>query len=428
MRRVVLILLVAVLVIGIAWWIATLSGHVSMRIEGLTIETSAPVAAVAVGIGFMLLYAILRLLGGLMRLPRRLRERRAARHQRLGQHAVTRTLVALAAGDAVPARREAARAQRLLGPTPQALLLTAEAARLADRTGEAEAAFRALADLPDAAFIGLRGLLRQAIARESWTEAAELARRAEAAHPGAAWLRAERGRLAVRTGAWAEALGLAGTDGASAALATAAAEAETDPAASLRLAKRAFAADPSLAPAALAYASRLRAAGQENRAEKVLLQAWQTAPHPDLATLFLAPVTDQLERARVAQRLAAANPDHPESHLLLAQTALAAQLTGEARRHAEAARQGGIDQRRLWVLLADVEEAEQGDTEAGRIAARNALRRIASADPDPAWHCTACGTVSATWHPACPACGAAGRLIWTARAPLPPLPVPTLQE
>ncbi len=321
-------------------------------------------------------------------------------------------MLALAAGETGDARREADRARRLLGDTPATLLLAAEAGRIAGRTDESEAALRTLADREDAAFLGLRGLLRQAIEREDWPEAAALARQAEAVQPGAAWLRRERARLAVRAGAWSDALALADADAPKAALATAAAEAEPDAGRALRLAKQAWQDDPSLAPAVLAYAKRLRAAGREKRALVAIRHGWTIAPQPDLADFALAPLSDKLQRMQAAQRLAEANPEHVESSLLLARAALEAGLTGEARRHAETAVHAGLNQRRLWLLLAEIEEAEGGDTEAGRLAQRNALRRAATADPDPTWRCGACHTAHATWHPSCPDCFAVGSLRW----------------
>ncbi len=93
-------------------------------------------------------------------------------------------------------------------------------------------------------------------------------------------------------------------------------------------------------------------------------------------------------------------------------------MTGEARRHAEAARAGGLNQRRLWLQLAEIEEAEGGDTEAGRTAQRDALRRAAAAEPDPVWSCAVCHTPQAAWHPACPVCGAPGALRWGSVAPI----------
>ncbi len=413
MRRVLLVLLVAALVVAFAWVLAGLPGRIAGQIGDWSFEAATPVVALALLLAFAVLYALFRLLGAAFRLPRTLRRRQARRRRRAGDAAVTRTLLALATSETGDARREASRARRMLGDTPITLLLAAEAGRIAGRADEAETAFRALAERDDASFLGLRGLLRQAIEREDWTEAAALARRAESVQPGAAWLRRERARLAVRAGEWSDALALADADAPKAALAAAAAEAEPEPGRALNLAKRAWQDDPSLAPAVLAYASRLRAAGRENRALAAIRHSWSIAPQPDLAAFALAPISDPLQRTQAAQRLTEANPEHAESRLLLARTALEAGLIGEARRHAEAAVAAGLNQRRLWLLLAEIEEAEGGDSEAGRLAQRDALRRAATADADPAWRCDACHTVHAAWHPNCPDCFTVGSLRWS---------------
>jgi HemY protein len=421
MRRVMLVLLVALVVLALAWGLAGLPGRVTGEVGDISFEAATPVAALALVLAFILLYALIRLIVVAIRLPRVLRERQAIRRRRAGDAAVTRALLALAAGEKGDARREAARARRMLGDTPQTLLLAAQAGRLAGRDDEAEAGFRALAARDDAAFLGLRGLLRQAIEREDWPEAASLARKAEAVQPGATWLRQERARLAVRAGDWSDALALADADAPKAALATAAAEAEADPARALRLAKQAWQDDPSLAPASLAYARRLRASGRESRALATIRHSWSIAPHPDLAVFALAPVQDGLGRMQAVQRLTEANPDHAESRLLLARTALEAGLTGEARRHAEAAVSAGVNQRRLWLLLAEIEEVEGGDTEEGRLAQRDALRHAATADPDPQWRCSACHTAHASWHPSCPHCFTVGSLRWNTQPVVAPI-------
>ncbi|HEY1935086.1 MAG TPA: heme biosynthesis HemY N-terminal domain-containing protein [Acetobacteraceae bacterium] len=426
MRRVLYFLLASMVVLVVAWLLAGLPGHITAQFGDTTVEAGVPVVALGLLLLFGLLYIVFRLIGGLFRLPRRTSRWRGGRRRRLGDIAVTQALLALAAAEKAGARREAQRARRLLGDTPQTLLLAAEAGRLAGRDDEAEAAFRRLAERPDAAFLGYRGLLRQAIARGDWTEAAVLARQAEALQPGAAWLRHERARMAVRSGNWIEAMELA--DGATprAALTAAAAEAEPDAARALKLARQAWKEDPSLAPAALAYARKLRADGREGRAQAVLRQTWTLAPHPELAAFALAPLSDKLARAKAAQRLAEANPSHVESRLLLARTALDAGLIGEARHQAEAARDAGVNQRRLWLLLADIEEQEHGDTEAGRDAQRDALRRAALADADPEWRCSVCHVPAPNWQPACPSCGAPGGLRWAAEAAAGSFPVPAV--
>jgi HemY protein len=433
MRRILRTLFWGVLVFAAAWLVASLPGRISIIDAGpYTVETSDSLALATLLLVFIVLYALVRLMMLILFVPRAGSLWRGGRRRRAGDLAVTRALVALAAGEKADARREASRARALLGDTPQTLLLAAEAGRLAGRDDEATAALRALAARKDSAFLGLRGLLANAITRQKWSEAAAFARQAEAAHPGAAWLRHERAQLAIRSGDWAEALTLAGPGGAGlagvgpggagpaspaaaspvAALAVGAALAEANPDRAERLARQALKADPSFTPAVLARAAQLRARGREKNAQAVLADGWKRAPHPEIAALALAPVTDKLARAKAAQQLTAGLPDHPETHLLLARTALDAGVVGEARRHLEAVKTSGLNQRRAWLLHAELEEEDRGDTEAGRLAQRDALRRAAAADPDPEWRCATCHTPQPVWRAACPVCLTPGSLTW----------------
>ena len=421
MRRAIIALIVAAITVIVAWWVAELPGSVSLSLGAYSVQTSAALALVGFAVLFLVLYTLLRALAWVLATPRRLARWTAGRRRQDGDVAVTRSLVALAAGDQGEARRQANRARRLLGDTPQTLLLAAEACRLAGDDAEAAEAFKLLAARSDAAFLGLRGLFRQAMAREDWAAAAALARQAEEANPGGAWLREERAQLAVRTGEWRQALTLADPQAPLAAYATAAADAEADPVEGVRLAKQAWKQHPDFVPAALAYARRLRANGREARAQEVMRTAWASTPHPELAAFVLAPLTDKLARVKEVGRLAQANPQHPESHLLMARLSLEAGLTGEARRHLEKTRAAGMRQKRFWMLLADLEAEEHGDTETGRLAQRDALRQAATAEPDPAWRCRTCGTEHVAWLPVCPACHTPGRIAWdvTPRVALP---------
>ena len=419
MWRVFYFLVAAGIALAVAWFLAGLPGRITAQIGDTTMEAATPVVALGLLLALVVLYVLARLLVRLIRLPWHLDRWRGARQRRQGDAAVTRTLLALAAGEKSGARREAHRARRMLSDTPLTLLLAAEAGRLAGRDDEAETAFRLLAVRDDAAFLGYRGLLRQAIARDDWAEAAVLARQAEAVQPGADWLRHERVRLAIRAGNWAEAVQLADGAVSRGALAAAASETEPDKGRAMKLARQAWKDNPALAPAALAYAEKLRADGRESRALAVVRHTWTVAPHPDLAAFALAPFSDRLARVKAAQRLTEANPTHTESRLLLARTSLEAGLAGEARHQAEAARDAGVNQRRLWLLLADIQEHDHGDTEAGSAAQREALRRAATADPDPHWRCTVCHVPSTGWHAACPNCGSPGGLQWSADAPAP---------
>ncbi len=406
MRAVLGLTILAAALIALAWWIAGLPGMVSATIGGTTFEMATPVALVLLAMLFVVFYIAIRLLGVLVRLPRRTRTRARRRDLARGDRAVTRALVALAASDGSAAQREAGRSRRYLGETPLTLLLTAQAARQAGQEDDAAIVFQQLAERKDTAFLGLRGLLRQATAREDWSGAATLANRAEAVRPGAQWLKEERKTLALRTGEWTDALRLSGPENR-AALAVAAAGAEPDRSAALRLAKQAWTADPTLAPAAVAYASRLRAAGKDSAANDVLRRTWAKQPHPDIAAEYMADLSDKQARFNAANGLAQQNAANPESHLLQAQTALDAGMLQEARRHIEAARASGSNQRRVWVLLADIADHEGRGNEA-----QDALRHMATADPDPFWRCAACGTAHAAWKPVCDACNTPGKIAW----------------
>ncbi len=411
MRRILVFLVLCAAILALAWWVAAVPGHLDLAVGGVAIETTAPVG-IALGIAALLVtYTVLRLLVILVTLPRRWRRWRAARRREGGDRAVTRALVALAANAETPARKQSDRARKLLGDTPQTLLIAAEAARLTGDDKGAAAAYEALARNSESAFLGLRGLFRQAVARGDWQEAMRLARRAEAYAPGKAWLVSERAEAALRAGDWDAALALAGPDLPKAQLATAAALANPDPGHARSLAKRAWQQDAAFAPAAVTYAKALRAAGKDARAAAVLRRSWSTAPHPDLAEAALEGIAEPMARLRAGVALIHGRPDDAESHLLMARLSHEADLSGEARRHIEAARAKGMDERRLWLLAAKVEEATPAGGEA--------LRRAANAS-DPAWTCGQCGTRVPSWRPVCPHCAAVGRIGWQAPGTAPP--------
>ncbi|MFC0408978.1 heme biosynthesis HemY N-terminal domain-containing protein [Roseomonas elaeocarpi] len=415
MLRAIWLLIVLAVSIAFAWYLRAIGGAIEMRVGDWFVSLPLWVMLVFLVVGFVVLHGLLRGWSALRSWPSRIRARRAARHRAEGDAAVTRTLLALSAGASDQARIEVRRARKLLGDTPHTLLLTAEAERQAGREEAANEAFRALAERDDARFLGLRGLLRSAMQREDWPEAQRLAREAEAAQPGAAWLREERARLALRTHDWSEALALKAPGLSEAALALAASETEGDEDRRAELERRAFQADPGFTPAALAHARQLRASGNERRARTVLQEAWKAAPHPEIAMTYLEGVRDVLERVKGAETLVQSQRTHPESRLLLGREATGALLVGRARAELEELVASGEADRRAFLALVDLERTEQGDTPAGRAAEAKWLRAATAAPPEPHWQCGQCGTVHLNWAPVCGHCGTTGRIAWTGR-------------
>ncbi len=409
MRRLVARLVAAALVLAIAWWVAHLTGHVGATVAGVTIEASTPVALVALVLLVLIVYGILRLIAAILSTPGRIGFWRSRRRRVSGDLASTRTLVALAAGDANAARKQANRARRLLGDTPQTLMHAAEAARLAGHENEAEALFERLAEHSEAGFLGLRGLFRQAMAREDWAAAADHARSAASLRlPGSNWLKAERAELAIRTGNWRQAIALSGPDAPKASFGVAAALAEPDIDRAIKLAARAVKENPGFTPAAVTYASKLREGGREVRAQAALRDGWKLNPHPDLAALALEGTPDPAQRLKLAARLIRSNPGDAESRMLMAQSYLDAGQVAEARREALAARDAGLNQPRLWKLIAAIDARDGTTTPPPGYDAAEPLPMSA----DPGWVCEFCQTAETQWQPVCPTCKTPGRISW----------------
>ncbi|HTQ71974.1 MAG TPA: heme biosynthesis HemY N-terminal domain-containing protein [Acidocella sp.] len=383
---------IAAIILALAWWVAALPGEVTASAGDYQINTSTPILLLLLVVLVGVLLILLRVLGGLRRAPGRFAGWRGGRRAQAGETALQRGLVAVAAGDAGGAKAAAVKARSLLGDTPFVQWLSAEAARLSGHEEQARLAFERLTHSKEMKFLGHQGLLRESLKAGRADEAARQAEAAEEAYPGGSWTRRQRLALAVKEQNYAAALRLAQEPRERAALAVAAADAAATPKLALDFAKQAVKADPASPAAVAALAKALRKAGKERAARKTLLKGWALAPHPLLAAGFLSPDSTKLERAQAAAQLAAAKPGHVESELLLGETALDAQLTGEARRHAQAALDAGNQDGRAAAILARLD---------GKPAP--ALT--------PAWRCTACQTQAEDWSCTCPACGKIGTLV-----------------
>ncbi len=419
MRTVMTLFVLAAIVLLAAYGLASIPGTVGGEVGAIRFDAPMSVAVTLLLVLFALLTLLLRLLVGLRRVPSATGRRLRLRRREQGDRAITASIQALAAGELADARREASRARHLLGDVPQTLLVTAEAEHAAGRLPESEAAFRALADRRDTAFLGYRGLVRLAVESGDWARAGSLLADADRARPDTAWLRREKLLLAARTGEWAAALPLARDDAERAAFGTAAAEAEADRGRAIRLAREAHKLAPALAPAALAYARRLHEEWSAGKALAVLRETWRRAPHPALAEAALAREPDPLKRMQLAEAFVARGTDALETHLLLGRMALEAGMIGEARRRAALAQaSAAAPDRRVLTLVADIAERDTTRTDAERRAAfAEALREAAAAPPGPVWRCESCTVEHAAWSPVCAHCGMPARIAWTRTVP-----------
>jgi HemY protein len=141
---------------------------------------------------------------------------------------------------------------------------------------------------------------------------------------------------------------------------------------------------------------RLAEADEARKARRILERAWIANPHPDVAEVYAHVRLADSARERLArvQKLAGMAPGHIESVLAVAHAALDARDFAVAR-EALAAHLAAPTPR-VAALMAEIEEAEHGDT--GRM--REWMARAVRAIGDPAW--TADGVVSDKWLPVSP--------------------------
>lgn len=419
-RVLIYLALVGVFAFG-AVWVVDRPGELVLTWQGYRVETS-----VAVALAFMAaLVCVTVVLWNVMRWilagPEAFALFRRNRRRAKGYKAIARGVVAVGTGDARQAGREASEARRLLGKEPLTLVLAAQAAQLAgDRTG-AEAAFRAMTDSPETRSLGLRGLFVEAERRGDRAGAKALAEEAARQSPETPWAGQALLDFQCAERDWGGALSTLERLSANrlmdkaevkrrrAVLLTAQAAdgAAADPALAVKRAREAHGLAPDFVPAAALAGRLLAEQGDARKASKIVEATWAKAPHPDLAEVYVhaKPGDPALAKLKRAKALAERSGDDPEGLLAVARAAIAAREFETARAAADKL----ISIRptaRACLLMAELEDIENGDTG----SARQWLARALRAARDPAW--VADGVASDTWAPVSPVTGRLDAFVW----------------
>jgi HemY protein len=422
MIRVVWIFIIVAVLATIAAWLADQPGAIAITWRDYQIDTSFGVGA------FLVLLLVLAVLVGalilslLVRAPRKIQSFNADRRRRRGYAALSKGMLAVAAGDTGEAKRLARRARSLLDEPPLTLLLAAQAAQLEGNQRAAETYFSAMLENDETEFLGLRGLFIQAMRRGDPEAALEHAQRAGSLRPDSPWVLNALFDLQTQSAQW---------DGAAKTLkrstkvrmltedvarrrravilAAQAQEREHEnPEQAMRLAQDAVGLAPGLVPAATLAAKLLGKAGRVWKASAILETAWSQAPHPLIATVFEAlksDESDELKRKRLMS-LAEMNPSHADSHVLIAQRWFAEKEYSKARK-ALASLVESRPSAQVCQLMADIEQLE-GD----EFKARDWLARAALAPRNAEWCCQACHHSVSDWAAVCATCGAFDSIVW----------------
>jgi HemY protein len=404
-------------------WLADRPGEISVIWEGQQYQTGLIVAVTALVALVAVVMVFWWLLRTLWTSPHSMRRFFRARKRDRGYQALSTGLIAAGAGNALLARRMSARARSLIRADQEPLIrvLDAQAALIEGRNDEARRLFQEMSEDPETRELGLRGLYVEASRLGAHEAARQYAEQAAEAAPYLPWAAKATLEYRCRAGHWDDAIRLLDqqkiahvmerheAERLKAVLLTAKAEdqLEAEPAAARDSALKALKLAKDLVPAAIVAAKAYVREDNLRKASNTLEQVWKIEPHPEIARAYVRARSGDsaVDRLKKAEKLEALKPNNYDSLLAVAEAALDAQDFKKARAKAEAAARIA-SRERVYLLLADIEEAETGDQ--GRI--RHWMGQALKAPRDPAW--VADGHVSERWMPISPVTGRLDAFEW----------------
>ncbi|MDH3659633.1 MAG: heme biosynthesis protein HemY [Alphaproteobacteria bacterium] len=411
MIRLIIFLIIAIAAAWLSVWFADNPGEVKITEPWFGNSFSPPfgiliLGVLAFGVAIAFLYELYRTV---VTAPKKFSRHRRQKRKERGYQELATGLVAAAAGDVNAAKASTRRAEKLLEKAPTTLLLGARSAQLDGNDDEARGKFKEMLQHKETEFLGLRGLLAQAIKDGDREEAIKLAKKAYLRRPNTPWVLTTLFDLQTEGGEWREAMATV-NDMARQKLIDAQ-TATRHRAILLHLqaekkdeegraqeafdnAKKAHKLLPGLAPIAV-NAARLAVKNDRPRpARKILETSWKVEPHPALARALAGLDADQspTERYKTIERLHKLNPNSLEGELALAEQAAAAEQWPAAREALERAVELGATAS-VFRMFAEVERATGGDAD----KIQGWLAKAVDAPSDPTWLCKATGETQARW-------------------------------
>ena len=418
-----------VVVGGLIWVMITLTdypGAVSLEWAGWRIDTSFAVLLGVIAVVSFNVALAYRFFLFLRRSPSKLKNKWMNKRRERGYKALTRGMVAVAAGDANVAQQQASRASALLDDPPLTLLISAQAAQMCGDEAAAVKYFSAMVNRSDTKFLGLRGLYNQAIKRGDKSEALSLARRAHRLEPKSTWAAKDLFDLQISNGQWLGAK-VTANDLQRRKLVDPVAAKRHKAVLNFQLSEEARNKDdlssaenyllssiklaPDFIPASVNLATVWVNSKKSPRAVKLIEKSWAAGPHPALLNVYwlACGATGAMEKVRAIKNLTNQCPYHLESLIALAKVSLEAELWGEARHFLKLA----IDKNssppgRVCQMMAELEERENLDQK----NSRKWLVRASQASADPIWVCNYCGNGVDHWSAICGKCGEFDSYYW----------------
>ena len=419
---------------ALASWLAAQPGMLAFEWFGWQVEMRTSLAVAILVFTAVAILFVDRLLRGLLNLPAWLGRNLARRRTDSGHRALALGLMAVSAGEPDEARRQAARAQRLLSAPHLTDLLSAQAAHLAGDSQAAGRYFTSLTQDSDTAFLGHIGLARLALEDDRTDDALASARQALGLRPKSAMAARQVLALEAERGNWAAAMPAlqivasdrdrSDIDDAIIARQRAALfyldtldQAEANPNVKdtakdqITRLNAALTAWPEFWPAALRLADLYEESGTPKKAIKPLEKSFRAMPHTDVAARLaeLWQVNEGSQISRLLRLIPADAADvalADEGRCVVAEHALMKGLIGEARRLLEDISASRRDVA-AWRLIGQIAREDEDDD-----SVTAALQQAGDAPRSRRWQCTSCQLVHDEWASHCGGCAGFATLGW----------------
>lgn len=428
--RLAVLFLFILLAAASASWLAAQPGYVQVEWLGWRLEmrTSLAVALVIIfALGMVFFDRLYRLIKSL---PGWLGSSVQKRRDVAGHKALTLGLMAVSAGEPAEAKRQAARARRLLDAPQLTNLLAAQAAALAGDHQAARRYFTSLIAEDDSAFLGHIGMMRLALDDDAPDAALASARKALALRPKSILAATHIVQLEAAKHNWQAALpaldvlasqrrsGQSESDESgdniqsqrTALLYMDACEhaQNADRQGAQKLLIRIIKDAPGFVPAVLMLSDIYLETGANRKAVKILEKAFGVTPHAEIANR-LKPAWQVNDGGFIAKLMTLIPVDEniaDAARCIIANQALDVGLDGEAAGQITAIPESRRDAD-AWQVAARIAQANghQDDANAALVAASKAPR-------PQGWQCGACKSLHDDWQSHCPDCDSFAQLVW----------------
>jgi HemY protein len=413
MVRAVWFFIQLVAIIAVSVWIIERPGQIVVRFSDYTVTAQLGAGLLVLAVLVLTSLLVYRVLRSIVDFPIFLKRRSDEATRKKGFQALTRGFVAIAAGNAKDANNYARQTKRLLtGETGLPLLLEAQAARLRGDEGKARLIFTELLKDKDAAFFGVRGLLKSALDAQDYETALDHARRALALNPKQPWILRMVYELELHTRRWKAAQATAkkivrykAMDPAQvksneiAILLHRARQSELNGEKNdaLNYIRKAYKLDKFFIPTVLAELKHVMEQGKTRKAKSILQKAWKHSPHPDLLPYWeeLAPQNtkrDPMKKLKYYEKILALKPESVEGQLAVARAAIDQSLWGEAKAYLAAAEKI-YPVADIYRLRAEIEKRTTKNEE----VVHNYLEKASEAPAGKVWYCKKTGHIYDRW-------------------------------